>query len=156
MKKVLKNRIFIIITTMIMCVSGTLYAANKYQANQVIYSKKDGTTIDLNTALDELYSKENEIVAPILLDSVSSTAAHGLAFLFDVSNISTLSYSSLCAGENIVRLYYSNTRPNVGYYATNVGSDVKCGNKTLDVSNYKYLNITLVGTDNHFKIVSYS
>ena len=57
MKKIIKSRLFLVIITMIVCISGTLYAANKYQASEVVYNKKDGTSTNVNDALNELYSK---------------------------------------------------------------------------------------------------
>ena len=55
MKKIIKSRLFIVVITMVIVASGTLYAANKYQASEVVYNKKDGTTTDVNTALDNIY-----------------------------------------------------------------------------------------------------
>ena len=157
MKKVIKSRLFVAVITMIICISGTLYAANKYQASEVVYNKKDGTSTNVNDALNELYQKKNSLEGPILIETYSNAQAHALSFLYDVSNILTLSYSSSCVGENSIKLYYSNTRPDrVNIYETNVGNTLTCGNATLDVSNYKYLNITVGGTTNYFKIVSYS
>ena len=57
MKKIIKSRLFIVIITTIIVASGTLYAANKYQASEVIYNASDGTTTDVNTALNDLYTK---------------------------------------------------------------------------------------------------
>ena len=59
MKKIIKSRLFVAVIAMILGISGTLYAANKYQASEVVYNKKDGTTTDVNTALDELYNNMN-------------------------------------------------------------------------------------------------
>ena len=61
MKKLLKNRIFIVVITMIICISGTLYATNLYKASEVVYSSSDGTTTDVNTALNNLYSDYNSL-----------------------------------------------------------------------------------------------
>ena len=55
MKKIIKSRLFIVIITTIIVASGTLYAANKYQASEVVYKASDGTTTDVNTALDNIY-----------------------------------------------------------------------------------------------------
>ena len=57
MKKILKSKMFAIFVTAIFVASGTLYAANKYQASEVVYNKKDGTSTNVNDALNELYSK---------------------------------------------------------------------------------------------------
>ena len=56
MKKIIKNRLFIALITTIIVASGTLYAANKYQASEVVYNKKNGTTTDVNTALNDIYN----------------------------------------------------------------------------------------------------
>ena len=55
MKKIIKSRLFLVIITMILCISGTLYAANKYQASEVVYNKEDGTSMTVSEALDNIY-----------------------------------------------------------------------------------------------------
>ena len=57
MKKVIKSRIFLVIITMIICISGTLYAANTYKASDVLYTTSDGSSMTVNEALNELYNK---------------------------------------------------------------------------------------------------
>ena len=59
MKKIIKSRLFIVIITMIIVASGTLYAANKYQASEVVYKASDGTSKNVNDALNELYNSCN-------------------------------------------------------------------------------------------------
>ena len=59
MKKIIKSRLFIVVITTIIVASGTLYAANKYQASEVVYNKKDGTSTNVNDALNELYNNMN-------------------------------------------------------------------------------------------------
>ena len=68
MKKLIKSRIFLVIITMILCIGGTLYAANTYKATDVIYNSSDGTSKNVNDALNELYEKsssENSISTKI-------------------------------------------------------------------------------------------
>ena len=60
MKKIIKSRIFLVIITMIICISGTLYAASTYKATDVIYNASDGTSMNVNEALNDLYKKKNE------------------------------------------------------------------------------------------------
>ena len=55
MKKIIKSRIFLVIITMIICISGTLYAANTYKASDVIYNASDGTSMNVNDALNNIY-----------------------------------------------------------------------------------------------------
>ena len=59
MKRLIKSKIFIAVITTIIVASGTLYAANKYQASEVVYNKKDGTTISVQDALNNLYDDIN-------------------------------------------------------------------------------------------------
>ena len=60
MKKVIKSRIFLVIITMIICISGTLYAANTYKASDVVYNTSDGTSKNVSEVLNELYDKSNK------------------------------------------------------------------------------------------------
>ncbi len=60
MKKILNNKIFIVIVTMIICISGTLYAASKYQASEVTYyNANNGDTTTVQEALDKLYDMKS-------------------------------------------------------------------------------------------------
>ena len=67
MKKIIMSRIFIVVITAIICISGTVFAATKFQANEIGYK---GTTVD--KALDDLYGKANSrIIVCALLDGTS-------------------------------------------------------------------------------------
>ena len=82
MKKIMKSRIFLVIITMIICISGTLYAATTYKASDVVYNASDGTSMSVNDALNELYNKKT--MADINYEIVS----------FYVWNNGTTSYSN--------------------------------------------------------------
>ncbi len=56
MKKIMKSRIFLVIITMIICISGTLYAANTYKATDVVYNASDGNSMSVNDALNDIYN----------------------------------------------------------------------------------------------------
>lgn len=104
MKKLLKNRLFIIIVTMIICISGTIYAVNKYQAYEVIYNKKDGTTTDVNKALDELY--ENISFG----DATSEDIANGKTAIVKgkmITGIATDNKTYISNSLNNIKLIYS-------------------------------------------------
>ena len=64
MKKVIKSRIFLVIITIIICISGTLYAATTYKASDVVYNASDGTSMNVEDALNELYNKSNNTGYP--------------------------------------------------------------------------------------------
>ena len=55
MKKIMKSRIFLVIITMIICISGTLYAAVTYKASDVVYNASDGTSMTVNEVLNDIY-----------------------------------------------------------------------------------------------------
>ena len=61
MKKIIKSRIFLVIITMIICISGTLYAATTYKASDVVYNASDGTSMNVNDALNKLYAKQSNV-----------------------------------------------------------------------------------------------
>ena len=60
MKKIMKSRIFIFILKAIMFTSIGVYAATTYKASDVIYNASDGTSMNVNDALNELYNKKIE------------------------------------------------------------------------------------------------
>lgn len=152
MKKVIKSRLFIVIITMIICISGTLYATNKYQASEVVYKASDGTSKNVNDALNELYNnKANNLT--------------GLSFVnfgFASGSSNTVPYGSVglvfknCGAKKIYISYKGNL--NTYIYASNdpiilggswgitFGSTANLkllGNwgSTYDVSQYEYVAI---------------
>lgn len=59
MKKNLKMIMAIIITA-ILCIGTSVFATASYMASQMSYKKADGTTITVQDALNDLYSKKND------------------------------------------------------------------------------------------------
>ncbi len=55
MKKVIKNRIFLIIVLCIISCGIGVYAAVTYNATDVLYTSSDGTSMTVSDALNELY-----------------------------------------------------------------------------------------------------
>ena len=66
MKKIIRSRIFLVIITTIIVASGTLYAANTYKASEVLYTSSDGTSMNVEDALNELYSKTSSEQQPYI------------------------------------------------------------------------------------------
>ncbi len=64
MKKVIKNRMFLVIIITIIVTSVSVYAATTYKATDVIYKASDGTSMNVNDALNELYNKSNNTGYP--------------------------------------------------------------------------------------------
>ena len=64
MKKVIKNRMFLVIIITIIVISVSVYAATTYKATDVIYKASDGTSMNVNDALNELYNKSNNTGYP--------------------------------------------------------------------------------------------
>ena len=59
MKKIIKSRIFLIVICGIIFTSFGIYAATTYKASDVLYKASDGTSINVNDALNELYNNMN-------------------------------------------------------------------------------------------------
>ena len=57
MKKIIKSRIFIFVFTAVIFTGVGVYAANTYKASDVVYNASDGTSMNVNEALNELYNK---------------------------------------------------------------------------------------------------
>lgn len=64
MKKVVNNKLFLIIITAIICIGGTVTATVLYNANQISYVPKDSAweASDVKTALDDLYTMADSII----------------------------------------------------------------------------------------------
>ena len=59
MKKVIKSRIFLIIVLCIISCGIGVYAAVTYKASDVLYTSSDGTSMNVNDALNELYNRSS-------------------------------------------------------------------------------------------------
>ena len=57
MKKIIKNKIILIVILCIISCGIGVYAATTYKASDVVYNASDGTSINVNDALNELYNK---------------------------------------------------------------------------------------------------
>ena len=64
MKKILKNRIFLVIMTLIIGISGTLFAATTYKASDMVYNASDGSSETITEALNDLYELKKSTDCP--------------------------------------------------------------------------------------------
>ena len=64
MKRITKNKIILIVILCIISCSIGVYAATIYKATDVVYNASDGTSMNVNDALNELYNKSNNIGYP--------------------------------------------------------------------------------------------
>lgn len=58
MKKVFKSRIFLCIIVGICCIGIGVYAANTYEASEIVYNASNGETMNVNDALNALYNNK--------------------------------------------------------------------------------------------------
>ena len=56
MKKLIRSRIFLVIICGIVFTSIGVYAATAYKASDVIYASSDGTSMNVNDALNDIYN----------------------------------------------------------------------------------------------------
>ena len=59
MKKIIKNKIILIVILCIISCGIGVYAATTYKASDVVYNASNGTSMNVNDALNELYNKMN-------------------------------------------------------------------------------------------------
>ena len=90
MKKIIKSRIFLIIITTIIVTSISVYAATTYKASDVVYNASNGTSMNVEDALNELYSSKNNQLSSISFDLVaddfiSATSDYGVTSGVDMS-----------------------------------------------------------------------
>ena len=127
MKKVIKNRMFLVIIITIIVTSVSVYAATTYKATDVIYKASDGTSMNVNDALNELYESKISSGSNNLKKGTSkldNRESITLKFDFEPNFIATLS-------NNIVDVYNrSNYWKCIGYDISNV-SCVESVNGTL-------------------------
>ena len=89
MKKIMKSRIFIFILTAIMFTSIGVYATTTYKASDVIYNASDGTSMNVNDALNNLYKNQTKISGNLYYLGNCSNAEYKSSGkgTFDVSKI---------------------------------------------------------------------
>ena len=58
MKKIIKNKIFLIVLLCIISCGIGAYAATTYKASDVVYNASDGTSMNVNDALNDLYKNK--------------------------------------------------------------------------------------------------
>ena len=122
MKKIIKSRLFIVIITTIIVASGTLYAANKYQASEVIYNASDGTSTTVNRTLDDLYSiKETLDNINGLGDATNNDIVEGKTAVVK-GNLITGTGVNAISGNKSERLFFGFTGVN-----TNRTDKISCG-----------------------------
>ena len=102
MKKILTNRLFLVLLTAIIVASGTAYATIKIQATEIGYDggtwkKSDGTDItNAKEAIDELYKSKQLVKSGDIVykESYSNTRYDELHEIFDAGNyICTYNYA---------------------------------------------------------------
>ena len=163
MKKIIKSRIFLVIITTIIVASASVYAATTYKASDVVYNASDGTSMNVNDALNELYNKINKKGynyfykngTAIYYNPVSGTKCNASEavsttgtktgcmkwYTFnDDSNSSTV--NMILDHNTTAMIAWNNDNKNVSYEESNLKMEV---DKLVSVSNWK--NIPRLITD---------
>ena len=105
MKKVIKNKIFLIVLLCIISCGIGVYAATTYKANEVVYNASDGTSMNVNDALNELYDAKKNIVEeskknPDVISSIVSSLYNGEKKTYTIAgksiNCASFSGTSKC------------------------------------------------------------
>ena len=139
MKKIMKSRIFIFILTAIMFTSIGVYATTTYKAS-------DGTSMNVNDALNELYNKENN-------DSKTYIISTNTMY-FDSSSYTDTHFYIPCSGyekleSNVTNATYSSALY-YGVSSDNKETLLKTTNASisLEISNYEKIHILIRGVSN--------
>ena len=87
MKKVIKSRIFLIVILCVISCGIGVYAANTYKASEVLYTSSDGTSMNVEDALNELYEKNNNSSNNLKIYEINfnSGGDHDCHIIFDIS-----------------------------------------------------------------------
>lgn len=102
--KFIKNniKIFIIIITIILIENVSVYAAYKYFAKDVYYTKSDGSEININDALNELYTNSINLENSKLLYTYNSDLSFSGKYKFDGTNNKAIIFLCACSRDNNV------------------------------------------------------
>ena len=127
MKKVIKSRIFLIIICGIVFISIGAYAATTYKAREVLYTSSDGTSMNVEDALNELYTKtDNEITSKQF--TFTSTESN----LFQTKNISVEGKTIIGYGIKGISINQSDINHMSGYNFT----------PSIGIKNFDGTNLT--------------
>ena len=164
MKKIIKSRIFLVIITTIIVASASVYAATTYKASDVVYNASDGTSMNVNDALNELYNKINkkgynyfykngtaiyynpvsgEICEDYVEDNSKNENKVGCMKWYIFNDSSDSSTVNMILDHNTTAIIaWNNDNKNVSYEESNLKVEV---DKLVSVSNWK--NIPRLITD---------
>ena len=118
MKKIMKSRIFLIVILCIIRCSIGVYAATTYKATDVVYNASDGTNMNVNDALNDLYNKSNNNSNNLKIYEVNfnSGGGHDCHIIFDISETqySKIVFESRPGGGDNAQpyIYFSNDLTN--------------------------------------------
>ena len=161
---------------MILCISGTLYAANKYYSNEIVYNTSDGKTMNVNEALNNLYSDYNLLKKTG--DATASQILKGKTAIVNgkkvtgtleqknsINKITQLTYSNSNQNTRSVvtasKSYtftqdYSNVQITSFIAAGNGASDISGNSVTIQVNNGAAEKSTVVSSGQSYTFVSSS
>ncbi len=131
MKKIIKNKIILIVILCIISCGIGVYAATTYKASDVVYNASDGTSMNVNDALNELYKKKNDV------SSISGRLQTGRTR--GGAGYATITFNNISAGK---KLKLSNYTTN-GAYTNKL--NIILPDRTISASNGEY-SITKTGS----------
>ena len=106
MKKIIRSRIFLIVIVCVISCGIGVYAANTYKATEVLYTSSDGTSMNVEDALNELYDTKKNIVEeskknPDVISSIVSSLYNGEKKTYTIAgksiNCASFSGTSRCS-----------------------------------------------------------
>ena len=138
MKKVIKSRIFIFLMTAIIFTSIGAYAATTYNATDVLYTSSDGTSMNVNDALNELYENNKEYYVNGLVayynpvsgikckvsEAVSTTGTKTGCMKWYIYKIDGKNYTMILDHNTTAGLAWNTSNKNVPYEESNIKSEV--------------------------------
>ena len=142
MKNIIKSRVFLILICGLIFTGLGVYAATTYKASDVVYNASDGTSMNVNDALNELYNKNNNL-------NITLVDGYSIKFVTQrPTGVNLKVYTYLYKnGEQIG--YYENTNTGVySYGGSNNAISVTDENRNIKVTiNYSsgtgYGNFTI-------------
>ena len=142
MKKIIKNKIILIVILCIISCGIGVYAATTYKATDVIYNASDGTSMSVNEALNDLY--KNLGTASNLVKASNNEIPAGVtkAYVF-VERLTKYNYQDVSIAGSIVGLFKCIEYENI-YITDYAAASITI--YELQLSGYKgTINVTFSG-----------
>lgn len=109
----MKKKVLLILVTVIICISGTVFAVTRINADQVTYTDSNNQTTTLDVVLDDLYNQVDDVKNSNYVTSHDAT--YGVRLASRTSSLSGLSKGKYLVFGDYIVIGYGDANSTSGY-----------------------------------------